>query len=304
MKPVIRIAHSPDADDRLMFWAIKQGRLISDRYAFEIHEADTQTLNRLATGEEYDIIAVSAAHYASIHAIYQPLRMGTSVGSGYGPVVVTLPHTDASILPAPGSQELQNWTLLSPGLQTTAHNALRVLGYHFGNVLEVPIQPMSLIFEKLHSLSLAAKLNGKPALIAALVIHEGRLTFESEGTILQLDLGLAWQKRFGCNLPLGINVIKRSLPVETREYLSTFLRQSMQAALLDRKTFEDEYAQSGPLDRNTLQTYLKMYANETTLDISAEDRAAFDLLTSEVLKSHSVQGALANGQTGIIADWI
>ena len=46
---------------------------------------------------------------------------------------------------------------------------------------------------------------------AGLVIHEGQLTYESEGLAKCLDLGEWWLLETGLPLPLGVNVARRDL---------------------------------------------------------------------------------------------
>jgi 1,4-dihydroxy-6-naphthoate synthase len=296
---ILRIAHSPDADDVLMFWAIRKGHIDTGNLSFQFETADTQTLNQWASQGAHHIIAVSAAHYAAISKDYQPLRMGTSVGSGYGPVILTAsepsarelsellkfqPATDTRSHPnarAHSDQDTENqalhplnqWTLLTPGLQTTSHVALRSLGATFGGYQTVPITPIEHIFEELKS----HHKHGRKT--AALVIHEGRLIFQQHGLHLAGDVGKMWKTRFGVNLPLGINVIQRSLPQSSRLEISRILRQSLLFGQEHRQDFGIEYLSgTGVLDGPALNTYLDMYANDTTLDISQADRQAFNHL--------------------------
>lgn len=285
-KKVIKIAHSPDADDHFMFWALATGRISSPLFQFEIGQADTQTLNQLSETLDFDIIAVSAAHFPKIEDFYQPLRMGTSVGSGYGPVLVTpadlaselLGEKPISILKA----QLRSSHLLTPGRHTTAHNALKALGFDFATDEQVSISPMHLIFRKLEELAHHAR-SGQAPIPVALLIHEGRLLYEKFGTHLLLDLGLAWNTEFGCDLPLGINVIKRSLSSEEKAHLSEILRESMSYAINNRKEFEDMYLEQGcPLSPHDLTKYLDMYANDTTLDITEAHKIAFETLLSSI----------------------
>lgn len=311
----LSIAHSPDADDRFMFWPLKSGLLADPTFSFSFVEADTQSLNRLASAGDYDIIAVSAAHYPKIAEHYQPLRMGASVGAGYGPVLVTLDPalinhhqnsngnqgdqspsgTLAPLTPADTSRML----LLSPGHQTTAHNALHALGYRFAAVEVVPITPMELVFERLRAHRQSAM--SKDSDVAALLIHEGRLVYESFGARLLLDLGRAWHERWSTNLPLGINVIRRSLPQDTKLRLSALLRESCALAQKHRHDFAKLAASQGSLSAGDIEHYLDLYANDTTADISTGDRQAFDHLL-QTMASHG--DTTQHTSTSITADWI
>jgi 1,4-dihydroxy-6-naphthoate synthase len=313
-KRTLRIAHSPDADDRFMFWALSSGAIASDLFEFAFTEADTQSLNRMAIEGSFDIIAVSAAHYPRIHHLYQPLRMGSSVGAGYGPVLVVQnpgpqgPDRNALLK----SIRAGDWTLLTPGTETTAHHALKTLGYHFAECIEVPISPMELIFNELRHRSLAGGTQAAPdghhrhqhgnqlGKVAALLIHEGRLVYAKYHTELVLDLGAEWQSRWSCNLPLGINVIRRTLPEDHRHHLSDLLRESMNYGIAHQEEFEHKYVQLGILNQAQLRHYLEMYANETTLDIAEADKDAFAKLIAST--SHGLKGNPS--VPSIPTDWI
>ena len=46
---------------------------------------------------------------------------------------------------------------------------------------------------------------------AALVIHEGQLTFGDFGLVTLFDLGKLWEKDTSLPLPLGVNTIRRDI---------------------------------------------------------------------------------------------
>ena len=57
----IEIAHSPDADDIFMYYAIKFGWVTQDNIEFENIALDIETLNVEALAGTYDISAISFA---------------------------------------------------------------------------------------------------------------------------------------------------------------------------------------------------------------------------------------------------
>jgi 1,4-dihydroxy-6-naphthoate synthase len=323
----IRIAHSPDADDRFMFWPLRAG-LVSDpedQFAFRWSEADTQGLNRLAASENPavrpEVCAISVFHYASVHLEYQPLRMGCSVGDDYGPVIVarrgTFPGLSGALLeqvgrdtpdalrvvehgriPGQAPTEIRETLLLTPGAQTTAHNVTRLLGYGLYAWEAVPIVPIEGVFERLEAL----ESEGRPAL--ALLIHEGRLLFERYGCERVLDIGKAWHARTNGSLPLGMNVVRRDLPLPVRERLSALFIASCRYALAHREEFLDEAARPGspyhtPLSRTELSAYLGLYANETTASVLPSDARAFERLFAE---AHAA--GFLESDTAVPCDWI
>src|SRR4029077_13699816 len=80
----IHLAHSPDADDAFMFWALAAGRIDTGgrRYVHEL--GDIESLNRRALQGELEVTAVSLHAYAYLAGRYALLAHGASFGDGYG----------------------------------------------------------------------------------------------------------------------------------------------------------------------------------------------------------------------------
>ena len=79
----IQLAHSPDADDIFMYFAIKFGWVGIDNIQFDNIAKDIQTLNEDALYGVYDIVAISFALYPRIKEI-----LFFSVQLRSGPVVL------------------------------------------------------------------------------------------------------------------------------------------------------------------------------------------------------------------------
>jgi len=261
----IRLAFSPDSDDIFMFWALLAGKVDAEGLVFEADRADTETLNARAAAGELDVVAVSIARYPAIARDYLLLRHGMSVGRGYGPVVVAEQPRDLA--------SLEGARIGVPGLRTTAYLVLRLLLPRFEPVV-VPISPYARAFEAVR----AGEVD------AALLIHEGRLTYERAGFARVCDLGAAWAETTGgLPLPLGGNAIRRGLGPELVAKVSRLCRTSIAwaldhrdeaiEALLGRETRADL-----ALDRALLDRYLAMYANSDTLSPPDDVRRAIDAL--------------------------
>lgn len=265
----LTVFHSPDADDRFMFWALQTGRLAAP-VELSFAEGDTQSLNERALRGEADVIAISAAAYPAVAAAYQPLRMGCSVGDGYGPVLVGRE-------PRP-LDTLQGARIAVPGLQTTACQVLRTM-LAFEPVV-VPIEPMTRIFDVLQS----------GAVDAALVIHEGRLIYDRFGAVCLGELGELWHAATGTPLPLGMNVIRRTLPDEERRRLSDLFVQSFDCGQDAIDAFVDDYLAKTPMAETELRRYLAMYANASTRSVSARDQAGFARLYERLAATGLIAG--------------
>jgi 5,8-dihydroxy-2-naphthoate synthase len=253
MTRAIRLAFSPDSDDIFMFLALLEEKIDLDGLRFVTERADTEALNARAGAAELDVVAVSIARWPTIARDYLLMAQGMSVGRGYGPVVVTeRPRALAS---------LEGARIGVPGLRTTAYLVLRLLLPKFEPVV-VPIAPYARAFEAVRS----------GEVDAALLIHEGRLTYEREGFARVCDVGEGWASLTGgLPLPLGGNAIRRGLGPELVAKVTRLCRQSIAWALANREDAMSALLQRDAradlaLDRATLDRYLAMYANTDTLD--------------------------------------
>jgi len=257
----VSLAFSPDSDDFFMFWPLLAGKVDSEGLAFRPERADTEALNARASAADLDVLAISIARWPTIASSYLLLPHGMSVGRGYGPVVVG----DR----ARGLDSLAGARIGVPGLRTTAYLVLKLLLPVFEPVI-IPITPYARAFD-------AVRLG---EVDAALLIHEGRLTYEREGMVCICDLGAAWAKMTGgLPLPLGGNAIRRQLGADRIAKVSRLLRASIAWALANRDEtmralLERETRAELKLDGALLDRYLTMYANADTLDAPSDVRAA------------------------------
>jgi 1,4-dihydroxy-6-naphthoate synthase len=244
-----------------MFWALAHGRIDARGLRFEHARADTEALNRAAeTSRSPDVTAVSIHQYAYLAERYLLLPHGGSVGAGYGPVLV-----------APQARTLESLRYRRigvPGLRTSAYLVLRLLLPEFEPVI-VPVAPFARAYEALRGGEVEA----------ALLIHEGRLLYEREGLQRVCELGEAWHARTGLPLPLGGNVIARSLGSERIALCSQVLRESIRWALEHRgevmaALLAAEQREGVPRDPALFDRYLAMYANDDTLDYGPQGRHA------------------------------
>jgi 1,4-dihydroxy-6-naphthoate synthase len=267
MPRTLRLAFSPDADDAFMFHALLAGHVADPEFRFEHRRADTEALNQDAAGADPDhVIAISIAHYANVASRHLLLPHGGSVGESYGPVVVA---PEASVA---GVKALAGRRVAVPGLRTTAYVTLSLLCRDAGVAFEpvvVPITPHAAVFDAL----------ARGEVDAALLIHEGRLTYARRGLHRWLDLGESWHAATGLPLPLGGNAIRRDLGPQAIARLSALLHQSIVWALAHREVVIDALLHDAPhLTREELDRYLGLYANHETLGYGPESRRAVDVL--------------------------
>ena len=248
-KRAFTIAHSPDADDAFMFYALATGKVTSDLLDFKHVLKDIQSLNQDARNGVYDMTAISYHAYPYVADRYLLTAAGSSVGDGYGPIVVAVGGL------APG--DLAGKRVAVPGLLTTAYLALKLY--------EPDIEPVVREFDEI----LEAVASGDVE--AGVVIHEGQLTFANMGLRSVVDLGEWWKRTQGLPLPLGCNCIMRSLPgavqVEARRKLSETIQYS-----LDHRAEALEYAMqfSRGLETGLADRFVGMYVNNHTTGMAQE----------------------------------
>ncbi len=264
---LIRLGHSPDADDAFMFWALAAGRIDTRGFEFEHVLRDIQTLNEWALEGRLETTAISLHTYPFVQDRYVLLPHGASMGAGYGPIVVAQDG-----MPIERLREIE---IAVPGRMTTAFLVLRMAIGDF-RYREVPFDE---IMDEVKS----------GAAEAGLLIHEGQLTYEDEGLTKVLDLGEWWLLETGLPLPLGANVARRDLGPETLENLSEVLAQSIRAGLEHRSeamAYAMEFSRG--LEPHLADRFVGMYVNELTCDYGDEGRRAVE----ELLTRAESRGAI------------
>ncbi|HVN60437.1 MAG TPA: MqnA/MqnD/SBP family protein [Gaiellaceae bacterium] len=251
---LIRLGHSPDPDDAFMFWALDADAIDARGFTFETVQEDIQTLNEWSLEGRLDVTAISLATYPLVQDEYLLLPHGASLGSGYGPVVVSRR--------ALSLDELREVEIVIPGRHTTAFLVL-------GMALEGPFAWRALPFDEI----LDEVASGRAE--AGLVIHEGQLTYAAEGLAKTLDLGEWWLLETGLPLPLGVNVVRRSLGAEVIEELSGVLRESIRSGLAHRDEAMAYAMKFGRgIEAGLADRFVDMYVNELTQELGGEGREA------------------------------
>ena len=244
-------------DDAFMFYAIATGAIPMNGIQFEHVIEDIQTLNGRALKAELDMTAISAASYPALAKEYWIVSVGSSVGQGYGPLLISTK--------AQSPRELEGHRIAVPGLHTTALLLLR---------LAIPqFVPVEMAFEQIPE----AVLRG--AVAAGLVIHEWQLTYRDAGLLPVLDLGVWWQQQLKLPLPLGLNVVKKSLGRERARGAATILRDSILYAFAHQEEALAYAMRFGRgIDAARARQFIGMYVNEESLTLSKPCREALRTL--------------------------
>src|SRR4029077_20517916 len=137
---LIRLGHSPDADDAFMFWALAAGRVDTRGFRFEHVLRDIQTLNEWALEGRLETTAISLHTYPLVQDTYVLLPHGASMGAGYGPVVVARERLSLD--------RLRETEIVIPGALTTAYLVLKMA---LGAELRVRSLPFDAILDEVVS---------------------------------------------------------------------------------------------------------------------------------------------------------
>src|SRR3954469_5615201 len=123
---LIRVGFSADPDDAFMYWGVASGSVDVRGDEFEPVIEDIQTLNEWALDGKLEVTAMSLATFPRVSDRYVLLPHGASMGSGYGPIVVSREPLSLD--------ELREVEVAVPGELTTAYMVLRmVLGGDFAH---------------------------------------------------------------------------------------------------------------------------------------------------------------------------
>ncbi len=253
----LKLAHSPDSDDAFMFYALATRKLRTHNVSFKHVLEDIETLNQKALQGVYDITAASFHAYPYLADRYILLPSGASFGERYGPIVVARS--------TPGVKGLRGKRVAIPGKMTTAYLVMQLY--------ERDIEPIFTPFDQI----LGTVSRGEAD--AGVVIHEGQLTYAESGLKKIVDLGEWWHRETGLPLPLGGNLIRRSLDRRTMRTAANLLKESIQYALDNREEALNYALQFGRgLDTPTADRFVAMYVNEWTLDYGDRGRKAVQTL--------------------------
>lgn len=253
----IQLAHSPDADDIFMYYAIKFGWVDTKDYRFENIGLDIETLNEEAICGTYDVTAISFGMYPLIKEEYALLRTAVSFGEGYGPKLIR--RKDKKLK--------RNFKVALSGKYTT--NAMLFRIYY------PEARPVYMDFMQIES----AVVNGE--VDAGVLIHESILNFD-ESLAVEKEVWDIWEKLAGRNLPLPLGgmAIRRSLPLNRAIDIENILIDGVKIAN-ERKEELCAKLETDKLVRisdKMLKKYLDMYASDTSVELSDLQLQALDTL--------------------------
>ena len=253
----ISVAHSPDADDIFMYYAIKFGWVTPTNAKFENIADDIESLNQATLKGEYDICAISFALYPFVKDDYALLKTAVSFGEGYGP----------KLIKKKGATLKKNFKVALSGEFTT-------------NALLFKIAYPNARITYLNFLEIEeAVLNG--TVDAGVLIHESILTYNQELEV-EREMWDIWVELSGGDLPLPLGgmCLRRSLPLSDAINYENTLIKAVDVANKNRKVLAPMLIEKGLIrvDAKTLDKYLDLYANDNSVKMSDLQYKALDKL--------------------------
>jgi len=251
------IAHSPDADDIFMYYAIKFGWVDMKDTIFDNIAEDIQTLNEKALRSEYDIVAISFALYPHIKENYAPLRTAVSFGEGYGP----------KVMKKKGATLKRNFKVALSGEHTT--NAM---------LFRIKYPDAKIIYMNFLEIEKAV-LDG--IVDAGVLIHESILTYD-KALEVEIEMWDIWQELAGKNLPLPLGgmAISRALPLNKAIDYERTLTKAVDVARKHKEKLSEMLLERNlvRIDAPTLDKYLELYANDESIELNEVQYKAIDKL--------------------------
>ncbi len=246
-KMKIDLAHSPDADDIFMYYAIAFGWVDTKDYDFFNTPLDIETLNVEALKGTFDVSAISFALYPHIKDEYALLRTAVSFGDGYGPKLVKQKNKKLK----------KNFRVALSGKHTT--NAMLFRIYY------PDARITYLDFLEIENAVLEGRVD------AGVLIHESILNF-SDLLEVEKEIWDIWRELSGGELPLPLGgmVLRRSIPlnraIEIENILIDGVKVANERKIELSKKLEDKKLVR--IDGKLLEKYLNMYASNESITLS------------------------------------
>lgn len=250
----LTLGFSPCPNDTFIFDAMVHGKIDTEGIEFDYFLADVEELNRRAFLSDVDVTKISFHAYAWLADKYLILDSGSALGRGNGPLLISKYPLDPS--------QLSSRKIAIPGKFTTANLLLTIAWPDALNKIEH-------LFSDIEDVLLNEEAD------AGLIIHETRFTYEKRGLLKIADMGEYWEKLTGLPIPLGTIIIKRSVPEEIAIKVNRILRRSLEFAINDSVASQDFVSENArEMDRDVMESHIKLYVNEYSLGLGAEGKYA------------------------------
>lgn len=254
----LTLGFSPCPNDTFIFDAMVHGRIDTEGLEFDYFLADVEELNRKAFEGRVHITKMSYHAYAYAAENYLILDSGSALGWKNGPLLISKKEL--------GHNDIDNLRIAIPGKYTTANLLFSIAWPDARDKKEY-------LFSDIEEALLNDEVD------AGLIIHETRFTYQKRGLRKIADMGEYWEKLTGMPIPLGTIVINRSVPHDVALKVNRILKRSLDFAYRDSVASYDFVAGNArEMDRDVMNSHIKLYVNEFTADLGIQGRAAISRL--------------------------
>ncbi|MGR9071431.1 MAG: MqnA/MqnD/SBP family protein [Gammaproteobacteria bacterium] len=255
----LRIAYTPDSDDVFNYYGWESGRLsLRDKTLRPVFERDhIIALNRAAEKGLYQVVGVSSVAYPRLAGDYWILAAGNSVGREYGPVLASKNLRKLA--------ELRGKRIAVAGMPTT------------GGGLAMMYCPEAEFIEERYDRISDAIVEGEYD--AGVLIHEELLFFEEKGLHRICDLGKQWCDDTGLPLPVGLNLVQKSLGRELAEEICDICQRSLRWS---HAHYDEAFAAASQVGRGCAEEHIRLFSNDDTMFLKDDVRRAMKIMFDRV----------------------
>lgn len=254
---VLDIAYTPDSDDAFNFYAWEKHRLPGQPLAARFHRDHIIALNHAAADARYDVVAISSVMYGNVSDEYAIMSVGNSTGRGYGPVLVSKDYEHVS--------DLRGKRVAVAGIPTT------------GGALAMMYCPGAEFVEVTYDQIADGIVRGDFA--AGVMIHEELLFFPEKGLHAVADLGEVWCDDTGLPLPVGLNLVRRSLGDRLMHEVAKHCVESFDWA---KAHYDEAFQWASNFGRGCAKDHVAMFSNDDTRCLPDDVRAALPIMFDRV----------------------
>jgi 1,4-dihydroxy-6-naphthoate synthase len=269
----LRVGYTPDSDDVFNYYAWEHGHVALAGYVARFEREHIIALNRAAMGGEFDVVNVSSVIYPSVASRYRILAVGTSVGRGYGPVLVSRHYHRP--------EELAGRRIACGGIPTTGALLAKMFCPASAELIEMR-------YDAIADAVLAGEVD------AGVMIHEELVYFPDKGLHAVADLGALWCRRNRLPLPVGLNLVRRDLDRVMAREIARACGESLRWA---QAHAEEACGYANRFGRGRAEQFVEMFSNRDTLCMPADVRRALRVLFDQLAQ---LGAAPATGEIEVV----
>lgn len=254
----VTLGFSPCPNDTYMFAALVNQWIDTDGLRFHVHMEDVEQLNEWAGLGHLDVTKMSFHRAMNLEDTYQLLSSGSALGLGCGPILIS---SGSRI-----RKEIIDGPIALPGQWTTAH---LLFNLYYPDCRQ----------KQFHLFSEIERLVAEDKVVAGVIIHENRFTYEAKGLLKVTDLGEAWEDETHTPIPLGGIFAKTNLAPDLIETLEILIRESiLYARNHPRQVLKYVRTYAQEMNESVMMSHIDLYVNEYSLDLGEKGREAVALL--------------------------